>query len=557
MYQALYRQYRPKSFDELLGQNHVTTILKNQIQKENIGHAYLFSGTRGTGKTSAAKIFSRAVNCLNPIDGNPCNECENCKGILEETIMDVIEMDAASHNSVEDVRDLREKVVYPPSKAKYKVYIVDEVHMLTKSAFNALLKTLEEPPKHLIFVLATTEPERLPQTILSRCQRFDFKRITNKDMVLNMQNILENRDIEVDDEVLNLIARNSDGAMRDALSLLDKCISFSEDKIDYEDAISILGMVNKDLIFEFINDIKDKNLEKSLMSIDEIIQNGKDIHQFIKDIIVHFRNLMVVKSSNNPNNILDIDDVDDYMSQSKTMDMDYILKALEIFTLAESQAKWSTQPRILLEMATIKLVNADDELTLLERIERLESGLGPIKGTVKPNIIVTTETRQSEKPMERKSTFSNTTKDDPIKGNTPKVDKPKENAPKPAIIDDGKELHLETIKEQWPNVLQQIKSSKISLYALIIEGEVLSFENDLLTIAFREGFGFHYQAVSKNDNREFVEQIVSTYFNKNINVRFIMGVNKSQPKESKNDENKDEAIKGVIDLFGEDIVEIK
>ena len=275
MYQALYRQYRPKTFDELLGQNHVTTILRNQIEKENIGHAYLFSGTRGTGKTSAAKIFSRAVNCLNPIDGNPCNECQNCKGIVDETIMDVIEMDAASHNSVDDIRELKEKIVYSPSRVKYKIYIIDEVHMLSKSAFNALLKTLEEPPKHLIFILATTEPEKLPQTILSRCQRFDFKRITKKDIVLNMKNILKDIDIEIEDDVLNLIARNSDGAMRDALSLLEKCISFSKDKIEYEDAISVLGIVNKNLIFEFIENIKDKNLEKALMSIDGIIQNGK------------------------------------------------------------------------------------------------------------------------------------------------------------------------------------------------------------------------------------------------------------------------------------------
>src|SRR5690554_1038160 len=238
MYQALYRQYRPKTFDELLGQSHITTTFKNQIKMGNIGHAYLFSGTRGTGKTSAAKIFSRAVNCLNPQGGNPCNECENCQGILDETIMDVIEMDAASHNSVEDIRDLRDKVVYPPSKVAYKVYIIDEVHMLSKSAFNALLKTLEEPPKHLIFLLATTEPERLPQTILSRCQRFDFRRITKQDMVLNMKKIIQDMDIQVDDRVLNLIASNSDGAMRDALSLLDQCISFSGERLDYEDALA-------------------------------------------------------------------------------------------------------------------------------------------------------------------------------------------------------------------------------------------------------------------------------------------------------------------------------
>src|SRR5699024_9570289 len=209
MYQALYRQYRPKNFQQLLGQDHITTILKNQVRNGNIGHAYLFSGTRGTGKTSAAKIFSRAVNCLESTDGNPCNKCENCKEILEDNSMDVIEMDAASNRGIDDIRELRDRVVYPPARIKYKIYIVDEVHMLTREAFNALLKTLEEPPKHLIFILATTAPEKLPQTILSRCQRFDFRRIPTKDIIYNMENILKDLDIQVEDEVLSLIARNS------------------------------------------------------------------------------------------------------------------------------------------------------------------------------------------------------------------------------------------------------------------------------------------------------------------------------------------------------------
>lgn len=428
--------------------------------------------------------------------------------------------------------------------------------MLSKGAFNALLKTLEEPPKHLIFILATTEPERLPQTILSRCQRFDFKRITNNDLVLNMESIIKDMDLKVDQDVLSLIARNSDGAMRDALSLLDQCISFGGDKIGYEDAIDILGIANKDLIFEMTNDIKDKNLEKALFSIDEIIQNGKDIHQFIKDVINHYRNLMVVKASKNPANILDLDDIDNLITQSKSMDMDYILKALEIFTNAESQAKWSTQPRILLEMATIKLVNSEDELTLLERIERLEKGIGPVRNTQRPSTIETRE-KSTERTVDRNKISSEIVKKEPITNDKPKVTKTNEETPKPAIIDDGSELSLEYIESEWPNILQEIKSSKISLYALIIEGEILSFENNLLTVGYKDSFGFHQQAVSKKDNKECVEQILSTHFNKNIAINFIMGSQKLQSKEVKKDDSKDEAIKGVIDFFGEDIVEIK
>ena len=232
MHKALYRVYRPKTFEDVVGQEHIVKTLKNQIKNNNIGHAYLFSGTRGTGKTSTAKIFARAVNCLNPINEEPCNECEICRDTLNDNIMDVVEIDAASNNSVDDIRELRESVKYTPSKAKYKVYIIDEVHMLSQGAFNALLKTLEEPPSYVIFILATTEPHKIPATILSRCQRFDFKRVSSKDIAARMAYICEKEDIEVEDKALNLIARNSQGALRDALSILDQCMSFGNDKID-------------------------------------------------------------------------------------------------------------------------------------------------------------------------------------------------------------------------------------------------------------------------------------------------------------------------------------
>ncbi len=547
MYQALYRRYRPKTFDELLGQDHITDTLKNQIHKGNIGHAYLFSGTRGTGKTSAAKIFSRAVNCLDPQDGNPCNKCSNCKDILEETTMDVIEMDAASNNGVDDIRDLRDKVIYPPAKIKYKVYIIDEVHMLSKGAFNALLKTLEEPPKHLIFILATTEPERLPQTILSRCQRFDFKRITTEDIILNMKNILKNLDVEVEDSVLSLIARNSDGAMRDALSLLDQCISFDSKNISYEDAIDILGIANRDFIFDIVDYIGKQKTEEALMGVDRVIQSGKDIQQFIKDLIDHFRNLMIVKSSKNPMSILEVDNIDIYIEQSKSMDLEYILKALEILIAAENQGKWSTQIRIVLEMAIVKLTNIDRELSLEERVARLEKGFVPSK----PKVVE----KQSPRAIDRKT---------PMAKSKEKIEEPeKTKEPEKAkvdIVDDGRELSLESIIEKWPKVMQQIKSKKINIYALIMEGKLLSFNNNLLTIGYEDGFGFHKEAISAPNNKSFVEEIVSGYFQKNIVVNFVMGdksMAKDRVEEDSKEEDKEEAIKGVVDFFGEDIVKIK
>lgn len=550
MYQALYRRYRPKTFDEMLGQNHITTTLKNQVEKGNIGHAYLFSGTRGTGKTSAAKIFSRAVNCLNPNHGNPCNQCENCKEILEETTMDVIEMDAASNRGIEDIRTLRDKVIYPPTKIKYKVYIVDEVHMLTKEAFNALLKTLEEPPKHLIFILATTEPEKLPQTILSRLQRFDFKRITTRDLIHNMKSITEELGIQVEDEVLSLIARNSDGAMRDALSLLDQCLSFSGERLTYEDAIDILGIANRDLIFNIVDDIKDKSTEKALLTIDEIIQDGKDIQQLIKDIINHFRNLMIIKSSKNPTEIIEVDNIERYIQQSESLDIEYILKALNILTTAETQGKWSTSPRIILEMAIIKLIN-EENLSLEERVKRLEKGLVEEK--------IVTNTKPMNKIPDNNISINKAAKTQATDKSLEKQDKVQEEASSnipTEIVDDGKELTLSIIEKEWPKVLQQIKSKKINIYALIIESELVSFSNRLLTIGYKEGFGFHKEAISSKNNKEFVEQVVSQHFNKNITINFIIN-DKSFIQEEPVKENKDEAIQEVVDFFGEDIVEIK
>lgn len=549
MYQALYRRYRPKTFDEMLGQNHITTTLKNQVEKGNIGHAYLFSGTRGTGKTSAAKIFSRAVNCLNPNHGNPCNQCENCKEILEETTMDVIEMDAASNRGIEDIRTLRDKVIYPPTKIKYKVYIVDEVHMLTKEAFNALLKTLEEPPKHLIFILATTEPEKLPQTILSRLQRFDFKRITTRDLIHNMKSITEELGIQVEDEVLSLIARNSDGAMRDALSLLDQCLSFSGERLTYEDAIDILGIANRDLIFNIVDDIKDKSTEKALLTIDEIIQDGKDIQQLIKDIINHFRNLMIIKSSKNPTEIIEVDNIERYIQQSESLDIEYILKALNILTTAETQGKWSTSPRIILEMAIIKLIN-EENLSLEERVKRLEKGLVEEK--------IVTNTKPMNKIPDNNISINKASKTQATDKSLEKQDKVQEEASSipTEIVDDGKELTLSIIEKEWPKILQQIKSKKINIYALIIESELVSFSNRLLTIGYKEGFGFHKEAISSKNNKEFVEQVVSQHFNKNITINFIIN-DKSFIQEEPVKENKDEAIQEVVDFFGEDIVEIK
>ena len=544
MYQALYRQYRPQNFDELLGQDHITTILRNQIKKDNIGHAYLFSGTRGTGKTSAAKIFSRAVSCLNPVDGNPCNQCDVCKGILNETIMDVIEMDAASNRKIEDIRDLKEKVVYAPTKARYKVYIIDEVHMLTNEAFNALLKTLEEPPKHLIFILATTEPQRLPQTILSRGQRFDFKRLTAKDMISGMKSITDIIGVEVEDKVFSLIAKNSDGAMRDALSLLDQCIAFNDENIKYEDAIKILGIANIDFIFKLVDAIKDENVEESLQMLDFIIAEGKDIPQFLKDLIHHYRNLMITKTSKQPDLLVDWGEIELYKKQLEQMDLDYIIRSLDLLTEAENSMKWSLQPRIILEMSIIKMINILKEGSLEERIKRLEDGSRPIKAVHEKIKPATKETVAKEE----------------IKEAAAKKEETKELEVEAVKESISGELDIETLKRSWPEVLKTVKAKKINIYALVTECEVSSVKHDRITLTFKEVFEFHKEALNATQNKEFLEKIISEFFGKEIDLLVIMkdcelpdDLENNKPKEI----DKDKAIKDALDFFGEDIVEIK
>lgn len=544
-YQALYRKFRPKIFDDVMGQEHITTTLKNQIKNNNIAHAYLFSGTRGTGKTSTAKVFARAINCTNNSDGNPCNECDSCKGILDETTMDVIEMDAASNTSVEDIRDLREKAKYPPSKCRYKVYIIDEVHMISKGASNALLKILEEPPKHLIFILATTEPQRLPATILSRCQRFDFKRISVKDIMENMNDILDELGIKVEQKGLSLIARNSDGAMRDALSLLDQCLSFSGEETTYDYILSILGVVNNDIIYEITDSIIQKNTDRALELIEHIVQNGKDINQFIKDLILHFRNLMVTKVSNNTENIIDETEevIERLKKQSEGIDTNKIVSILKILSDAETQCKWSSQPRVILEVSIIKMLNESTEAELGEIIERvrsleekLENGTTPKRTIGKKQSVPDIALDKDDEDKKRKS--------------TPDVKESKN------VIQ--KDIDINKVNMEWDNILKAIKAERIALHALIMEGRPLVFRNGILTIAFEDGFRFHKEAIDKKENNELVQKIINKCLNANIEVKFAMAEDFSNTDEEEQEkEQEKELIQEVIDVFGEDLVEIE
>ena len=374
MKQAIYREFRPKDFTRVVGQEHIVEILKNQIRTGNLGHAYLFSGIRGTGKTSCAKIFARAVNCLNPIDGNPCNECENCKMILEDKALEVVEMDAASNRRIDDIRELKEKVIYPPQIVKYKVYIIDEAHMITNEGFNALLKILEEPPKHLIFILATTEIDKLPDTIISRCQRFEFKRINNSDIVENINYVLNNLNVEIEEDGINLISELSSGAMRDALSLLDQVVATGKEKITIDDINECLGLVNLNMLFELSKSILNSSKNETIETFRNLVKNGKTPHNIIIDLIKHFRNIILVKSIKKELTTLNDVEYKRYLEHSNKFEMDELIFILENLLDVEDKMKKSDMQNALAELLIIKICSFKKEKSEIEkRLETLET----------------------------------------------------------------------------------------------------------------------------------------------------------------------------------------
>lgn len=348
---ALYRKYRPKTFDEVIGEDHVTKTLQNQVMSGQIGHAYLFTGSRGVGKTSIAKIFARAVNCLNPQNGSACGECENCKRLEQENDINIIEIDAASNNKVDDIRQIREKVKFMPVGAKYKVYIIDEVHMLSDSAFNALLKTLEEPPAYVIFILATTEVHKLPQTILSRCVRFDFRLVSVDELSKHLAKIFDKEGIKYDEESLKIIAGAGEGSVRDTLSIADSIASFCQGNITKEKTLSVLGTADHDLIINFFDKIQDKDVGGVLELIDKIEKDGKNLAVFSKDLSKHARNLLVCKSCENANEILNLpDDVYQmYKQQSEKFVEKDLIRYMQVFSSAESELRYTLSVRLLLE----------------------------------------------------------------------------------------------------------------------------------------------------------------------------------------------------------------
>lgn len=540
MHKALYRAYRPQTFKDVVGQEHIIRTLKNQIQNNNVGHAYLFCGTRGTGKTSTAKIFARALNCQNSVDEEPCNECEVCKDILSDNIMDVIEIDAASNNSVDDIREIRENVKYTPAKCKYKVYIIDEVHMLSQGAFNALLKTLEEPPSYVIFILATTEPHKIPATILSRCQRFDFKRVTVKDMSTRMKEICDDVNVVVDDRALNLIARNSQGALRDALSILDQCMSFSENDIEYKDVVDLLGTVNIEQLFEMAEYVIKEDTKKCLEILNEFVVWGKDIKNLIDDLIDHFRNLMVCKVSSDLDEIISLPEeiVEQLKAQASTIEVNDIIRILNILSTTQDAIKVSSNPRVLAEVSIMKLSQPmfdESKESLLKRISNLEEVIKSGKININNNVEI-------ENKKETKETS----------------EKNEVEAEEEVFYEEVKSEDVELIEKSWENILTHIKKDKnMPVYAILREAKEFNVSANNLYIVFDDNFAFAKNKLSDEKTRNYIESVIREILNRSFGIKIIL---KSESKNIKLEIEKEQKDKGeeiLKAVFPKEIIDIK
>ena len=540
MHKALYRAYRPQTFKDVVGQEHIIRTLKNQIQNGNVGHAYLFCGTRGTGKTSTAKIFARAVNCIDSVNEEPCNECEVCKDILNDNIMDVIEIDAASNNSVDDVREIRENVKYTPAKCKYKVYIIDEVHMLSQGAFNALLKTLEEPPSYVIFILATTEPHKIPATILSRCQRFDFKRVTVQDMSSRMKEICEDVNIDVDERALNLIARNSQGALRDALSILDQCMSFSDDKIEYKDVVDLLGTVNIEQLFEMAEYVIKEDTKKCLEILNEFVIWGKDIKNLIDDLIDHFRNLMICKVSTELDEIISLPEetIEQLKAQSNLIETNDIIRILNILSETQDNIKSSSNPRVLAEVSIMKLSQPmfdESKESLIKRLANLEEIIK--SGNIKITTDNTTSTVESQVTTG-------------VENKQPEVEE--------VYYEEVKSEDVKLVEKSWENILMNIKKDKnMPVYAILREAKDFNVYANDLYIIFDDNFAFAKNKLNDPKTLGYIENVVRDTLNRSFSIKIIL---KSESKNINLEIEKVEKDKGeqiLEKVFPKEILDIK
>ena len=494
-YTALYRKFRPMTFAELVGQEHITRTLKNQIIADRVGHAYLFNGGRGTGKTSSAKILARAINCLNPKDGEPCNECEICKGAINGSLTDIVEMDAASNNSVEDIRSIREEVNFLPTKAKYRVYIIDEVHMLSSGAFNALLKTLEEPPEHVKFILATTEPQKLPATILSRCQRFDFKRISNEDITKRLKIVCDESNIEITEGALNIISVLAEGAMRDALSILERCIQDGDNKIDEDKIRDLVGIPKITFVHSITQAIIEYDIEKALTNTEDILNQGKDLNNFLWEIIKYIKDVLIYKSSGkldlySEEEINGIKNIADKVTKDRLVYLIYELSDLE------NSIKWSTQKTIMFQAGIIKLCNKEEK-----------AAIQPASNSKSSVINVNT------------NNAVHTNYNEPIRNNL----NTSTSIPKASTAIKNDKIYSSDLNKSWPKMVNDLRQSgKIVLYTNLVNTKAEQIDDNTVEIKFQKGItAFGKTVLEKQENINEISNLVSQACGKDIRIKYV------------------------------------
>lgn len=506
-YMALYRKFRPDNFNDVKGQDHIVTTLRNQIRSGRIGHAYLLTGTRGTGKTTVAKLFAKAVNCENPHEGNPCNECRMCKGIISGTSMNVIEIDAASNNGVENVREIVDEVRYSPTEGKYKVYIIDEVHMLSAGAFNALLKTIEEPPSYVIFILATTEVHKIPVTILSRCQRYDFKRISIDTIAGRLRELMDIENIEIEDKALHYIARVADGSLRDALSLLDQCISFYlGKKITYDNVLDVLGTVDTKVFSDLLQCVRHQDVSGCIRILDDIESNGRELSQFVTDFIWYLRNLLLVKTTDNVGEIIIDMSTENLMllkEEAQLIDEEILMRYIRVFSEVSNQIRYASRKRIILEIALIKLCKPQMEQSydaLINRIKILEDKL-------EKGVVVASDSKKSSAPAP-----------------SPEPEKKQEILPE-ALPED-----LKKVANNWKSIITQI-SKKAPALGSVLNSATLSID-DAKGIMIVVPDPLDKELVDRENHKKVILDVIAKSIGKQaqISVRHL-----DKEKESMND----------------------
>lgn len=564
-YTALYRVYRPQTFQDVVGQEHVTITLRNALREGRLSHAYLFNGPRGTGKTSAAKIMSKAVNCEQPIDGEPCNECGSCRAITSGSVTDVLEIDAASNRGVEEIRDIRDKVKFAPSDVKYKVYIIDEVHMLTTEAFNALLKTLEEPPSHVIFILATTEPHKLPATIISRCQRFDFHRIPLRVMVDLLQKICQSQGVRVEEQALQLVAKMAEGGARDALSLLDQAISFSRDEVKASDIMQITGTVSQTYFSVLARYIAERDVAQVMEQFDQVMVQGKDPEQFLHDFLYYYRDMLLLKTAPQLEEIVERTMIDDQFAHvAELYGFPELYAAIETCNQALSQLKWSTYARVLVELTLVKMcqpvaqqagstaasaapeVNSEELTGMANRIRVLEERLVQVmQGQVSLPTQKSEEPRKAEPKRVAAAGGGSRTSMNRVRDVAKALD----------------ENLTRQVRGQWSQILTDLKKVKIQYQAWLVNGQPVAAGSDAVVVTFTSPI--HCDKTMEPELKGVVERVMLNILGKPLQLLSIMEEEWQSveqqvgQKDSPAEEEQDPFLAEAIKLVGEGLVEVK